>query len=130
MEDSVVISSTTSQTELSIVLIPSPDDLPKSSNEYQAELSAFARSMREQGIDFSSRAYMMESAGGGGFSLGEFLAVAKTISPALAGLVGAWLHAKYGRKVKLKYKNLQVEATKVEEVERLVKLISDGRKKK
>ena len=129
MEDSVVLSSTASQTELSIVLIPSPGDLPKPSKEYQAELTAFARSMREQRIDFSSRAYMMESASGGGYALGEFLAVAKTISPALAGLVGAWLHAKYGRKVKLKYKNLQVEATNVEEVERMVKLVRERGKK-
>ena len=72
---------------------------------------------------------MMESAGGGGFALGEFLAVAKTISPALAAIIGAWLHAKYSRKVKLKYKELQVEARTVEEVERVVKLVRERLKK-
>jgi hypothetical protein len=62
--------------------------------------------------------------------LGEFLVAAKTIAPVFTGLIGAWLHAKYGRKVKLKYKDLQVEATTVEEVERLVRPILEREKKK
>jgi hypothetical protein len=71
----------------------------------------------------------MESASGGGFSLGEFFAVLKTVSPALAVTVGAWLQKKYGRKVKLKYKDVEIEATTVEDVERLIKLIEERQKK-
>jgi len=129
MEEADVTLSTADQRELSVILVPSPDDPPKPSKEYQAELSAFAQSMRSQGIDFSSRAVMMESASGGGFTLGEFLVVVKTISPVLTALVGAWLHAKFGRKVKLKYKDIQVEAATVEDVERLIKLVLERGKK-
>jgi hypothetical protein len=117
--------------ELSVIMIPAPNDPPKPSKEYQAELRLFTQSMRAQGIEYRSRDYLVEVTSGVGFALGEFLVVAKALStPALAGLVGAWLRGKYGRKVKLKYKDLQVEATTVEDVERLVKLIQEREKKK
>ena len=87
--------------------------------------------MHAEGIKFGSSDYLVEDTSGVGFALGEFVVVAKALStPALAGLVGAWLCGKYGRKVKLKYKDLRVEATTVEEVERLVKLIREREKKK
>jgi hypothetical protein len=129
MAEAEIIEDTAHQRELSIVLIPSPDDPPKHSKEYQTELSTFAQEMRAHGIDFSTRAVLMESASGGGFSLGEFFAVLKTVSPALAVTVGAWLQKKYGRKVKLKYKDVEIEATTVEDVERLIKLIEERQKK-
>ena len=39
---------------------------------------------------------------------------------AIAGVVGAWLHAKYGRKARLKIGDVEAEAQTVEEVERLL----------
>jgi hypothetical protein len=128
MAEAEIIRDTTHERELAITLIPSPDDPPKHEQEYQAELGTLAKEMRGQGIDFSSRAFLMESASGGGFTLGEFYAVVKTVSPAFAGLIGVWLQKKYGRKVKLKYKDVQIEATTVDDVEKLIKLVREREK--
>jgi hypothetical protein len=126
MNENAVLESAA---ELSVIMVPAPNDPPKPSKEYQADLGVFTHGMRAEGIEYRSRDYLVEDTSGG-FKLGEFLVVAKTIAPVFTGLVGAWLHAKYGRKVKLKYKDLEVEATTVEEVERLVKPILKREKKK
>jgi hypothetical protein len=64
-------------------MIPAPSDPPKASKEYQAELGAFTQSMRAEGIEGSSRDYLVEDASGFGFALAEFLVIAKTLSPCL-----------------------------------------------
>lgn len=129
MAEAEIIRDTTHERELTITLIPSSDDPPKHTKEYQAELGTLEKEMRGQGIEFSSRAFLMESASGGGFSLGEFYAIVKTVSPLLTVSLGAWLHKRYGRKVKLKFKDVQIEATTVEEVEKLIKLVKEREKK-
>lgn len=114
---------------ISIILIPSPDDPPKQSEEYQSGISALEKSMRSEEIAFTSSRYLIESTSGGGFALGEFLVAAKSVAPLLSGLFGAWLRGKFGRRVKLKYKDLQIEATTVEDVEKLFALVAKHRKK-
>ena len=61
--------------------------------------------------------------------MGEFLVAAKSVAPLLSGLLGAWLRGKSGRRVKLKYKDLQIEATTVEDVEKPFALVAKHRKK-
>lgn len=115
--------------KLLVILIAAPDDPPIHSKEYQAELKAFTESLRANGIKFSSRMRMMESASGGGFNLGEFFIVLRTVGPPLAVAIGVWLRGKYSRKVKLKSKDVAVEASSVEEVEKLLKLAEKHHKK-
>ena len=98
MVEAEIIKDTAHESDLTVALIPSSEDPPKRSKHYQDELSSIAKEVHGQGIDFSSRAVFMESATGGGFALGEFYAIVKTVSPALAGLIGPWLQKKYGRK--------------------------------
>jgi hypothetical protein len=53
--------------------------------------------------------------------LGDFMIkFAATAGPALGTLIGAWLHARYGRKVRLKIGDIEAEAQSVEEVEKLL----------
>ena len=53
---------------------------------------------------------------------GEFvITLAKTLgSLGLGGIIGAWIQAKHGRKVRLKVGDIEAEAQTPEEVERLV----------
>ena len=77
---------------------------------------------------FNPNMRMMESASGGGFNLGEFGIVTTSVSPVLSRLIGAWLHAKCGRKVKLKFGDVMMEAATAEEAEKLIKLAEKHRK--
>jgi hypothetical protein len=122
--------STKKEPELFLILIPAPDEPPLRCVEYQVALRAFAKSLNAHGLEFSSSVHMKESAYGGGFSLGEFAIIAKTIGTALPVLIGAWLREKYGRKVKLKFQDVEVEAVSVEEAEKLIKLAEKHRKKR
>ena len=42
------------------------------------------------------------------------------MGPVVTAAAGAWLHAKYGRKVRLKIGDIEAEAQSVEEVEKLI----------
>ncbi len=48
------------------------------------------------------------------------LAVAAALGPTLGAALGAWLHARYGRKVRLKIGEIEAEAQTPEEVEKLI----------
>lgn len=51
--------------------------------------------------------------------LGEFfIKVGPTVWPILGTAIGAWLHARYGRKVRLKVGDVEAEAETVGEVEK------------
>jgi hypothetical protein len=114
--------------ELSVVLVPAEGDPAVHTPEYQLGLREFMESLRAQDTEFNSRMHLVESTGGGGFHLGEFGILAATIVP-LAGLLGAWLKAKHGRKVKLKIKDFSAEASSVEEIDELLKLAEKHLKK-
>jgi hypothetical protein len=120
---------TTKGPELFLILIAAPDDPPIPSAGYQGELKTFMQSLSAHGIEFRARVSLMESASGGGFNLGEFFIALKTVGPPLAVAIGVWLRTKYGRKVKLKSKDVAVEASSVEEVEKLLKLAEKHHKK-
>jgi hypothetical protein len=65
---------------------------------------------------------MIESLSRGAFHFGELLPVLRTVGPLLTLAIGAWLRGKYGRKVKVKSREIAVEASSVEEVEKLLEL--------
>jgi hypothetical protein len=65
---------------------------------------------------------MMESTSPGAFQFREFLMVLRAVGPLLAYATAVWLRAKYARKVTLKSKDITVEASSVEEVEKLFKV--------
>jgi hypothetical protein len=50
----------------------------------------------------------------------DLVKFAATLGPMLGTAVGAWLHAKYGRKVRLKIGDIEAEAQTMQEVETLL----------
>jgi hypothetical protein len=113
-------------------LIPAPDDLPLSSREYQKELADFAKSLREQGIQFSDRAFAFDALDAAGGQSGEFTLVVTTIASFITGaaaVTGAWLHAKGGRKVHVKYGDVEADAPTVKELEKALRLVEESLKR-
>jgi hypothetical protein len=99
------------------------------SKEYQAELEKVASSLKQQGVKFSSRMRFEEAEGAPAFLLGSFtIEIAKSVGPILGAVIGAWLHARYGRKARLKIGDVEAEARTVEEVEKLLRVADEKQK--
>jgi hypothetical protein len=126
---------------LHIFLIPAPDDDPLYSAEYQEQLRAFLAYLKSHGLKPGVQIRSIDAAwepGQLGFNVaklvGEFgVPVARGLGAILTAAIGAWLHAKYGRKVRLeigKNGGIKAEAQTVEEVETLVRLAEKHATKK
>ena len=118
--------------EVSIELVAVEDDAPPASEEFQAGLAAFGAVLKANGVTYGQMAIAMDSIDAHGYPLGEFIASLKTFGgPAIAAAAaaaGAWVQARYGRKVRLKIGELEAEGQSVEEVEKLLKVAADYQK--
>lgn len=109
---------------LDLTLLPAPDDPSIDSQEYQKELSDFHSSLWKKGL----QGYPLRAGSGRGSEivssgayLGQFLVIAPTtIGPLLGTVLGAWLHARYRRKVRLKIGDIEAEAQTEEQIEKLL----------
>lgn len=107
--------------KLEIELERGDDDPQENARAYQAELEKFKRPLNEAGIRYSQRALALDSVGAHGYPLGEFaLQFVTAIAPIVSGVLASWITAKYGRKVRVKFMDIEAEARSVEEVERLI----------
>lgn len=112
-----------------IVLRQAPDDPQVNDPEFQKELREFSKSMRDAGVTFSQRAMAFDSIDALGYPLAEF--VLKSLGPAaiaaVAAVSGAWVQARYGRKVRLKIGDVEAEGRTTEEIQSLLKQAADFR---
>lgn len=116
----------TSLSELEVTLIPASDDSGKFSPEYQAVLIAFSRHTKPS----SQRAYTMDAIDAGGGLIGECAFKAAGIFlPAIAAAAAAYISGRAGRKIKVKFDDVEVEAATLEQVEQAVKLIEESRER-
>jgi hypothetical protein len=114
-----------------IVLQRAPDDASVNDPEFQKELREFSRSLSAAGVAFSQRAMAFDSADALGFPLAEFVikALSPAVIPAAAAVCGAWVQARYGRKVRLKIGDIEVEGRTTEEIKTLLGQAADFRGK-
>jgi hypothetical protein len=104
-----------------LILDRAVEDPPEYDSKYQLELDAFARSLDAAGVGHSQRSIALQTAGAGGWPIGHFaLSFGPQVITALAAVAGAWVQARYGRKVRLKVGDIEVEARTIEEIERLL----------
>jgi hypothetical protein len=98
---------------------------------FQKDMGGIERDLKAQGINVSARVHFQKSADlGGAWFLGQFTIQAAQIAvPAIATVVGAYLVARTGRKVRLKTGKIEAEAHSVEELEKLLKLADDQQQK-
>ncbi|MBD8658503.1 hypothetical protein IFT68_23090 [Oxalobacteraceae sp. CFBP 13730] len=110
----------TSSSELEVTLIPALDDSGKFSPEYQAVLIDFSRHTKPT----SQTAYTMDAIDAGGGLIGEYAFKATAIIlPAIAAASVAYISGRAGRKIKVKFGDVEVEAATIEQVEQAVKLM-------
>ena len=108
--------------ELELHLIAAPDDAPSWEPEYQGELFYLNHRLAAGGVEYSC---LVEGPGCKGpveaAALGElFIKFTELAVPVIGTVVGAWLHARYGRKVRLKIGEIEAEAQTWEDVDKLL----------
>ena len=111
------------ESQLELILVRGPDDGPLSSKEYQDGLAELAKSLRAQGSKLITRFHDFDAIGAADLLSGEF--ILKVLAPGAAAVLGAWLHARYGRKVRLKVGEIEAEAQSVEDVEKLLARVQE-----
>lgn len=104
-----------------ITLGRAPDDPPEYNQKYQDELTAFARSLDAAGVEHSQWSIALHTADAGGWPVGHFaLSFGPPAIAALAAVTGAWLQARYGRKIRLKVGDVEAEARTMAEIKQLL----------
>jgi hypothetical protein len=105
---------------ISIDLVASDTDPPLRSNEYQIGLSQVFRELQAVDSRVSFRMFMQEAVDAPSFLMGGFT-IAKSVGLQAVPVIVAWLHGRYGRKVRLKVGDVEAEARNVSEIEALLK---------
>lgn len=100
-------------------------DYPLFSKEYRAELSKVSPAMNAK----SQRGFAMDGIESLGGPLAEFMFEhGEALIAALGGAAAAWLNARPGRKLKVKFKDVEIEANNLEEVNTLIDRLKDSPK--
>ncbi len=103
-------------------LLPGPDDPAVKDERFQADLSQFAKGLRDAKIEHTQRVMFFDSGNALGFPLPEFdILLNPAIVGPLCGLLGAWLHARYGRRVRIKIGDVEAEGRDLSEIDALLK---------
>lgn len=111
--------------ELQLSLIPAPDDPRPKTSAYQAELQQFENDLQSKGVKVSASIEVREAWTPVPMPapyLGDFFIklLNSPITGVVVGAVATWLHARAGRKVRLKIGDIEAEAQTVKEVEKLL----------
>jgi len=98
-------------------------DDPKANDPgFQEELAAVSAALRQSGVAYSQRGVAFDAVGALGYSLPEYLiTLGPPVIAAAAAICGAWVQARFGRKVKIKIGDVEAEGRSVEEIEDLLK---------
>jgi len=98
--------------KLRLTLVPSPVDEPLSRTDdgFQQDIQQFCHFAKAQGGRISSLTLTIDSAQVG--VVVEFAQVlAPAVGPAFGAAVGAWLHGRAGREVRMKAGDIEIEAS-------------------
>lgn len=99
--------------ELQISMIPSPEDAPWRSADYQSELLSLGQTLRADGVEIQSI----------GCPSGEWrVELGSALVSNLGSSVGSWLQARRGRTIRLKMGEIEADIRTVEELTRVIKI--------
>lgn len=97
--------------EGAIKLVRAPSDPALYSPEYQADFRSVLEELGKAGLKADASFMTMDSPGAGGGYTGEIIIpLLQFGSPFIGGIIGAWLQGKYGRKIRVKVGDVEVEA--------------------
>jgi hypothetical protein len=99
--------------ELQISMIPSPEDPPWRSDDYQSELHTLGQTLRADGVEIQSV----------GCPPGEWrVKLGSALGSNLGTSVGSWLQARRGRTIHLKMGEIEAEIRTAEELTRVIRI--------
>ena len=110
-----------SQVKVRIVLTRASDDPKVNERSFQEELGSFGAAR----VKYTARGMAFDSVDALGYQLPEFYVFLGSSMTAVAALCGAWIQARYGRKVRIKIGDVEAEGRNVEEIERLLQRAAD-----
>jgi hypothetical protein len=121
--------------ELQITPIRAADDPPLRSKVYQQELRTLEEALQSQGLKVGIKIELIEAAGGDTQDMATYLGFIiqlahSPVAGVIGAAVGAWLHARYGRKVRLKIGDIEAEAQNEKQVQRLLEQAEEFQKRK
>jgi hypothetical protein len=112
---------------IELTLLRAPGDPAQFSDEHQAALELVDRDLRRCGLEVTGFA----AHPAGETHLGQFLiTLGPPVVAAVAAIAGAWVQARYGRRVRLKFDDIEAEARTPEEIENLLKRVAQFRESK
>jgi hypothetical protein len=99
-------------------LLPASDDPWIASRAAQAEFSQLRAFLRARGVPTSTAMYYRDGDPNAGGFAGEYvMPLACAIEPTMETFLVVWLHARSGRKARLRVGDAEVEARSVEEAQ-------------
>lgn len=115
---------------LRLELVAADGDAKRFSPEFQDALRDTVQKLEDDGTRLSPRFFVMDAVDAGGGMTGELTVLVKTFGPSTVAILVAWLHGRYGRKVKLKITETSVEAEAAtpEELEKLLAMAKEHKR--
>ncbi|MEG2312589.1 hypothetical protein [Brevundimonas sp.] len=110
------------------------DDETNSREDFDKTYKSINETLNSHGVLFKQKFLALDSIDAIGGALPEYVIALKTVSipasAAFAHILATWIKAKYARKVRLKIGELELEAEKVEDIEKMIELAKDYKSKK
>jgi hypothetical protein len=109
--------------ELQISMIPSPEDPPMKSDDYQSELRKLGLALRDDGLEIHEVGSHPVRGGETPTISGEWrVKLGATLEPILKAPVGSWLQARRGRTARLRIGEIEADVRTAEEFARVIKI--------
>ena len=106
---------------ITLILTAAPNDPAVRDPEYQRGLSTVSGALRDAGILYSQRNMTFDAVGAEGYAIGQYvISVAQIAGPIVGVAVGAWIQGRAGRKVRLKFGEIELEAYSQADMDLLV----------
>jgi len=109
--------------ELQISMIPSPEDPPWRSDDYQSELRELGLALRGDGLEIYEVGSHAVRSGETPPISGEWrVKLGAMLEPILNAPVGSWLQARRGRTARLRIGEIEADVRTAEELARVIKI--------
>ena len=108
-------------------LLNAQDEPPKYSEEGQSGIRSVVTALRDNQIQADASFMTMDAVDAVGGYTGEIALLLQAVSPVLTGILGAWLQSRAGRKLRLKFDDIEIEANNPQEVTDLLQQVQEFR---
>jgi hypothetical protein len=109
--------------ELQISMIPSPEDPPWRSDDYQSELRKLGLALRGDGLEIHEVGSHPVRSGETSPISGEWrIKLGAMLEPILKAPIGSWLQARRGRTARLRIGEIEADVRTAEELARVIKI--------